>query len=44
MIFRVCLIVACAIFVAIEEDKVLKIWGMLAVVLMSLSLLGPLLG
>ena len=44
MIFRVCLIIACAICVAIEEEKVLKIWGVLAIVLMSISLLGPLLG
>ena len=40
MIFRVCLIIANAICLATTDNKVVKILGMLAIALMSISFLG----
>lgn len=40
MIFRVCLIIADAICVAVTDDKTAKILGVLAIAFMSISFLG----
>ncbi len=40
MIFRVCLIIADAICLATADSKVVKILGVLAIALMSISFLG----
>jgi hypothetical protein len=40
MIFRVCLIIADAICVATTDNKIVRIFGVLAIVLMSISFLG----
>jgi hypothetical protein len=40
MIFRVCLIIADAICVATTDNKIVKSFGVLAIALMSISLLG----
>jgi hypothetical protein len=40
MIFRVCLIIANAICISTTDSKVVKIFGVLAITLMSISFLG----
>ena len=40
MIFRVCLIIADAICLATTDNKIIKIFGALAIALMSISFLG----
>jgi hypothetical protein len=39
-IFKVCLIIADAILLTVTDNKISKIFGVLAIILLSISLLG----
>lgn len=40
IIFRICLIIANALFIATTDSKVVKVLGVVAITLMSISFLG----